>query len=196
MRAFHKPVRRPSEVLEALVPTGDPAISLAHDSAAAFLHRVRASKDPTLARRIVEYAQEHGVDDVAELWADAASDSLPGALWRIYVIRHNVATDPALSGLRFRQGLTAASERDIVVAGSPDAPSPDDVVTLANTIFTGAFTGDFAVALHRAAAFSRIQAAGAAELHSDDDTRAAEVYRRFAADLEAAALRWQQGRLS
>lgn len=196
MREFHKPVRRPSEFLEALVPSGDPSESLAHNSAAAFLRRVRASDDPALASRIVEYAQVHGVDDVAELWSEAAADTLPGAMWRLYLLRHVVASDGKLAGLRFRQGVGASSERDIVVAGAPDAPSPDEVVELANTIFRGAFAGDFAVALHRAAAFSRIQSAGAADLGSDEERRASERFAAFAQELERAASLWLRGRLN
>ncbi len=178
------------------MPSNDPSESLAHDSAAAFLHRVRASSDPALAGRIVDYAQEHGVDDVAELWSDSAPDTLPGALWRLYLLRHVVAADARLAGLRFRQGITAASERDVVVAGAPEAPSPDEVVELANTIFRGAFAGDFAVALYRAAAFARIEAAGAEELGRDDERRTAERFTSLATELEHAAKLWVQGRLA
>lgn len=178
------------------MPSSDASESLAHDSAAAFLHRVRASEDPELAERIVEYAQEHGVDDVAELWAESAPDTLPGALWRLYLLRHVAASDVALAGLRFRQGLEAASERDVVVAGAPHAPAPDEVVELANTIFRGAFVGDFAVALYRAAAFARIEAAGAEDLGRDDERRAAERFTSLATELEQAAKLWLQGRLA
>lgn len=196
MREFHKPIRRPGDFIEVLMPSSGPSESLAHDSAAAFLHRVRASKDPALAGRIVEYVQEHGVDDVAELWAESAPDTLPGALWRLYLLRHVVASDAALAGLRFRQGLAAASERDVVVAGAPHAPSPDEVVELANTIFRGAFAGDFAVALYRAASFARIEAAGAEDLGREDERRVSERFASLAEELEHAAKLWLQGRLA
>lgn len=194
MREFHRPVRRPSEVLESLVAAGDPADSLAHDSAAALLHRVRAAEDPSLAQRIVDYANEHGIDDVAELWADSAPDTLPGAMWRIHLLRHVVASDPARAGLQYRLGLESASPADEAVAGAPHSPSPEDVLALADDILRGAFTGDFAVALERAAAFCRIQAAGAAAL-DPDDAPAAAAHQGFACDLTSAAARWRAGTL-
>jgi len=196
VREFHKPVRRPGDFIEVLMPSSGPSESLAHDSADAFLHRVRASNDPALAERVVEYAQEHGVDDVAELWAESAPDTLPGALWRLYLLRHVVASDATLAGLRFRQGISASSERDVVVAGAPHAPSPDEVVELANTIFRGAFAGDFSVALYRAASFARIEAAGAEDLGREDERRVAERFAFLAEELEHAAKLWLQGRLA
>lgn len=193
MREFHKPVHRPGEFLEALVGSGDPSESFAEDSAAALLHRVHESADPALAERIVAYAEEHGIDDVAELWANSSADSLPGALWRVYLIRHVVASDVDRAGRQFRAGLERVDDEP-VPAG--DAPLPDEVLALANDILRGAFTGDFAVALERAAAFGRVQAAGAVALGGADEERAAKAYAEFAGDLLRAARQWRAGSLA
>lgn len=188
MREFHKPVHRPGEFLETLVGSGDPSESFAHDSAAAFLHRVRAAQDPDMAQRIVAYANEHGIDDVAELWADAEPVSLPGALWRVHLIRHVVSQDPEAAGYRFRRGLEHGPDAQAAVVGTPDAPSPEQVLALADEILRGAFTGDFAVALERAAAFSAIQAEGARSL---DDDRLTASWQAFATELAESARRWR-----
>ncbi len=176
--------------------SGDASESLAGDSAAAFLHRVRQTPDPDMAERIIAYADEHGVDDVAELWAEAPAVSLPGALWRIHLLRHVVASDPRRAGLQFREGVALASDADAAVAGAPHTPSPEEIRELANTILSGAFTGDFAVALARAAAFCRIQAEGAQELGGEDEQRAARAYAAFAAELTQAAAQWRAGSLT
>ncbi|RRD46737.1 DNA-directed RNA polymerase subunit beta [Tessaracoccus sp. OH4464_COT-324] len=191
MREFHKPVRRPGDFLESLVGAGDPSESLAHDSAAALLHRVRAAADPQLAERIVGYAAEHGVDDVAELWAGRPADSLPGALWRVYSLRHIVAGDAEHAGLLHRAGQPLASDVDAAVAGAPHLPAPDDVVRVADEVLAGAFVGDFAAALDRAAAFCRVQAAGAESLGELSDG-----YARYAEELGRAAQLWRAGKLS
>lgn len=48
------------------------------------------------------------------------------------------------------------------IAGVDQAPSEDDIVRLADSILSGAFVGDFAVALERAAAFTDVVALGLA----------------------------------
>lgn len=191
MREFHKPVRRPGDFLETLVGDGDPSEQLAHDSAAALLHRIKAADDPSLAHRIVEYARQHGIDDVAELWADSPATSLPGALWRIYSLRHSVARDPQHASYLYRQGQGSAAAADAAVAGAPWLPTPEDLVHVADEILAGAFTGDFSMALERAAAFCRVQAAGATAIEEP-----AGPYTRYAEELTLAANRWRAGKLS
>ena len=79
------------------------------------------------------------------------------------------------------------------------------MVALADAVLAGAFTGDFAVALERAAAFCRVVSTGWALLADDEHGRRgrAELRTRRAADLlrtgqqlEVAAGRWREGRLN
>lgn len=206
MRGFHRPVKRSGDALEALGDFGgDPAElgALAHGTASSLLHRIREAPDPTIVDAVIEYADRHGIDDVAELWADSTEDSLPGALWRLYLLRHTVTSAPQEAGYRFRRGL----EVDTVgqaIAGAASTPTPGEVVALATEILRGAFVGDFAVALERASGFSRVMSEGSRELiegEHDPNRRAEEGRRRegFAAmarELARAARLWRDGRLS
>lgn len=199
MREFHKPVRRPGDFIETLIGAGDPAElgGLAHDTAAALLHRVRSAPDPAIVQRLISYADEHGIDDVAELWAESPAESLPGALWRLYLIRHTVAGNQEQAGRVFARGAEVDGVNQ-AIAGAPHAPTPDEVVELANQILRGAFTGDFAVALERASAFSQVMSAGATELADTDEnlSRSATGYAAMAREFTTEAALWRSGQLT
>jgi len=197
MTGFHKPVHRPGDVLELLRGSGDPAEvgGLAHDTAAALLHRVRSAPDASVVDRVIAFADADGIDDLAELWAAASPDSLPGALWRLYLLRHTVREAPSAAAYRFRRGV----EVDAVgqaIAGASAAPTPDEVVSLATQILRGAFVGDFAVALERAAAFCAVVTSGRADLTTGlAAVGQAARLRDLADDLTAAAALWRAGKL-
>lgn len=205
MRQFHKPVHRPAEVIEAMANGSDPAQAnaLAHDTAAALLHRVRAASDPSTVERLIAYANEHGIDDVAELWASAPPHSLPGALWRLYLVRHLVHQSAQHCGYVFRRGLEHDTGVNQAIAGSPDTPSPEEVAQLATEILAGAFVGDFYLALRRCAAFCHVMALGYSTLLDDNDAperqhtvqRQHRTFETFATDLQASAQLWRSGHL-
>ena len=77
---------------------------------------------------------------------------------------------------------------------------------LIDTILHGAFTGDYAVALDRTAAYCRVVASGATHLADDyeptEPERASELTRRalrlssYAQDLSASAVLWRTGSLA
>jgi len=182
-----RPVRRPSSAFDAFEGGLDPAVTLriAHDSARALVHRVRASDDPDLVERMVAYTDEHGLDTLAELWSRAGARTLPGALWRLSLLRALVRQDPAGTALLFQRGSEVLATADVVVAGAESPTGPDEIRVLADQVLRGAYRGDFAIALDRAAAFCRTAAAGAADLADDadaaaDDPRAAEYTTRAA----------------
>jgi len=141
---------------------------------------------------------------VAGLWADSPAETLPGALWRLYVLREWVRRDPTTVAERFRLGVDAAPVHE-VVAGVVSPPGPSDVRTVADAVLSGVFAGDLAVALERAAAFCRILAVGAAfdadsvDLVDSDRgtrlTRGAASLTRTAEELEQAATMWRADRL-
>ncbi len=85
---FHKPVRRPSETFDRLFAAEDPAevSRQAHSTAQALLSRVRDEPDGGVVERLVAFTTEHGIDDIAELWSRSPARSLPGALWRLYLL--------------------------------------------------------------------------------------------------------------
>ena len=105
---------------------------VAHDTAAAILARVRADPDPEVVARLVTYTDEHGVDAIAELWSHASARSLPGALWRVYLLRTLIRQDPVGLSLAFQRGTEVSRTIDQVVAGAAIPAGPDEVRDLAD----------------------------------------------------------------
>jgi hypothetical protein len=166
---FHKPTQFSGSRFEAFQGGEDPAhISrVAHETAIALLARVRQDPNPEVVERLVAYTDEHGIDAVAELWSRATPRSLPGALWRIYLIRLLIRQDPEGSAFLYQRGTEVAANIDSLVAGASIPTGPADIIVLADQILRGLFSGDFAVALDRAAAFCRVTAAGCTSVADD-----------------------------
>lgn len=205
---FHRPVRRPSAAFDNLVGEVDPAEKsrIAHATASALLECARSDETGATAKRLIAFAAEHGLDDIAELWAQAPARSLPGALWRLYLLQIAVRSDPVTTALLYERGRVELRSADAIVAGAPTPASPEELTQLVDAILRGVFQGDFAVALERAAAYCRILASGAT--HTADDyeatepERASKLTRRalrlsgYAADLSASATAWGRGTLT
>ncbi|MWB99480.1 DNA-directed RNA polymerase subunit beta [Agromyces seonyuensis] len=168
---FPRPVKFTPGRFAAFVGSEDPANinRIAHETAVALLARVRTDPDPEVVGRLVRYTDEHGIDEIAELWSQAAARSLPGALWRLYLLRTLITQDPEGIAFAFRRGTEVSTTIDEVVAGAAAPTGPSEVVELADRILHGVFAGDFATALDRAAAFCRVCAAGQASLADDAD---------------------------
>ena len=77
----------------------DPALKLqiAHDTATALVARVRDSASAEVLQRILDYSRDNGLGEIAELWAAAPAHSLPGALWRLYVVHASIIADPGIA---------------------------------------------------------------------------------------------------
>lgn len=205
---FHKPVRRPSELFDRLYGSEDPAevSRVAHSTAHALLARVRDAREAETVDRLVAFTDEHGIDTIAELWSRSPARTLPGTLWRIYLLQLMIHADPAMASVTYERGRAELASVDVVVAGAPTPAGPEELVTLSDTILRGVFEGDFAVALERAASFCRVQAAGATHLADDDELvqpgRASVLTTRalrlstYAGDLDAAARLWRSGSLA
>lgn len=205
---FSRPVRRPTSAFDNIVGSHDPAeeTRIAHATASALLARVRADESGVSADRLVAFTDEHGIDEIAELWSKAPSRTLPGALWRLYILQLAIHGDPHTAALLYERGRVELSSVDAVIAGAPVPANPEELVALIDTILRGAFRGDFAVALDRAAAFCRVQASGAT--HTADDYEATEPGRAselttralrlssYAQDLSASAVLWRMDALS
>jgi hypothetical protein len=200
---FHKPTMFPSAVFEAYQGGVDPAESsrIAHETSHALLSRVRADPDSEIVDRLVAYTDEHGIDAIAELWSRASARSLPGALWRIYLLRVLIRQDPVSAAFYFERGVAVSSTIDPVVAGAEAPTGPDEITALADRILRGLFEGDFAIALDRAAAYCRIASAGCAAIADDHDvtepersselTRRALRYSTIASELTSSARLWR-----
>lgn len=132
---------------------------MSHATAWALLSHVHATKDPQVVERVLTIVDREGVDVIAELWSHAEPDSLPGVLWRLYCLREWMRRHSESIARLWRLGepiATAAS----AIAGVDSAPTEDDIARTADSILTGAFRGDFAVALTRAATFIEVVVAG------------------------------------
>jgi hypothetical protein len=207
-REFHKPVRRPAELFDRRFAAEDPAevSRVAHSTAQALLARARTDPDGEIVDRLVAFTAEHGIDDIAELWSRSPARSLPGALWRLYLIQLMIHDDPHTAALLYERGRVEIASVDPVVAGAPTPAGPDELVDVIDSILRGLFQGDFAVALDRAAAFCRVQASGASHLADDyeatEPDRASTLTTRalrladYATDLAACAALWRRESLT
>src|SRR5687767_10441266 len=112
-------------VFDELPGGDDPALraEIAHRTASLLVRGARSMEDEEVTARIVRLADDHGLDTVADLWASAPPDSLPGALWRLYLLRSWVRADPAAAAREFAAGRRFAPVHE-VVAGVVDPPGP------------------------------------------------------------------------
>jgi hypothetical protein len=181
---FHKPTQYSGDKFDTYEGGEDPAqiLRIAHDSAHALVARARDANDPAVVERLVAYTDEHGVDALSELWSRSSAKSLPGALWRIYLLRLLIRQDAEGTAYLFQRGTEVLGTIDAAVAGAEMPTGPEEITELADQILRGLFRGDFATALDRAAAFCRITSAGCVSVADDVDVvtpeRATELTRR------------------
>ncbi|MGN6405895.1 hypothetical protein [Sinomonas sp.] len=202
----HKPKPFAPIDFEPFAGGADPArvSEAAHLAAQALVRRGRESDDPEITRRLVRLADEQGLDAIAEMWAESPARSLPGALWRLYALRAATRSDPERISVYFKAGKDTAQVSH-AVAGVAEPPGADELTTMADAILSGAFDGEFDVALERSAAFCRVVALGQAKLadsaewgnaqHATKLTRNAHQLVKTAEDLEASAKAWRRGQL-
>ena len=183
--------------LEARGDASDPIAHLhaAHETAAALVRVGRAASDPAVTERLIAIVDEVGLSTLADLWAARPARSLPGALWRLYLLREWMRAHPAEAAREYAWGVRF-TEPNHSVAGV-DPPGPGEVLQAADQILRGAFDGDFAVALERAAAFCHVIVAGRAyATEGSDAVLGALRLRDVAADLTADASLWRDGNLT
>ncbi|GAA3597663.1 hypothetical protein GCM10022198_22280 [Klugiella xanthotipulae] len=209
---FHRPVLRPTHEFDDHWGAEDPAVhyTLARDTAWALLDRVRGSTDREgVAQNIVERMlvadTNGGLDDIAQLWSQASARSLPGALWRLYLVRAVVRNDPESTAYAYRRGAEALSTIDPVVSGAVAPTGPEEISALSDRILTGVFSGDLGIALDRAASFCRVLRSGYIDLATDveaGEPERAQVlttrglrYSQFADDFRSVASLWRSGSL-
>ncbi|WP_308467710.1 DNA-directed RNA polymerase subunit beta [Rathayibacter soli] len=204
---FHKPTLFSGSRFDSWRGADDPAetMRIAHETAHALLTRVRAQPDAEVVDRLVAFTDENGIDAIAELWARSSARSLPGALWRIYLLRLLIRQDPEGTSFLFQRGVEITTTIDPVIAGAPTPTGPAEITELADRILRGLFEGDFAIALERAAAFCRVTAAGctsvADDLDATEPTRSSELTTRAlrfsetATELAGCARLWREDSL-
>ncbi|MFC6159393.1 hypothetical protein [Kribbella jiaozuonensis] len=193
-----RPILPGNKLFESLPGAADPATvtEAAHRTAELLVRGVRKSEDAEVHARVVKLADEYGLDELAELWSDSPADSLPGALWRLYVLRSWVHSNAEEVSREFATGRKYA-EVHAVVAGVAEPPGPAEVRDMVDAVLRGVATGDFATTLDRAAAFARIIATGRAHLADDghDQVLSASKLVETADQLQTAARAERAGHL-
>lgn len=156
---FSRPVQLDQALIDHMAGGTDPQAlrELASSTAAALLDRVHHTQDPEIVHRVITVIDNEGIEPIAQLWADSDAQSLPGILWRLYVMRTWMQRNQKSLAVLWREGElppTAAS----AITGINTSPDANDIAQTADSILAGAFTGDFAVALERAASFTAVVA--------------------------------------
>lgn len=201
-RTHHSPVKFSPEKFEAHEGGTDPArvSEAAHLAAQALVSRGRSSRDPQVRQRLVRLTDDQGLEGIAQMWSEAPAVSLPGALWRLYALRAAARHDSYRMGRWFAAGRHAAQVSH-VVAGVADPPGAEEICEVADTILSGAFEGEFDVALERFAAFCRVVAVGQEQTLDVSGLRTQDPWERIprllrtAEELDAAACAWRHGHL-
>jgi hypothetical protein len=199
----HRPSLR-SDLTELIdAAGGDESSSRSEIAAATAAVVVRAGRRHGYAAaedaRFVDLADTVGLETLAALWSQSEPVSLPGALWALYLLRQWCRASGDEVSRLWRAGEPVATA-DAVVAGVADYATVAAVQQVADSVLGGAYRGDFAVALERAAALFRVLAAGRRELAAPDEQGKAELElaarnERAADDLAACAARWRSGTL-
>ena len=100
-----RPAMLDAEQAENIPGAEDGAISseVAHLVAQTLLGIEKESDDKV--QRLRQLLESGGVDTVSELWSNSPAGTLPGILWRLYLVYQWYLRDPQLVKKRFQQGL-------------------------------------------------------------------------------------------
>lgn len=150
-RQFHRPVLMEPAEAERYTGAEDTAATsaLAHQSAQLLIGGyLGADTDTTLtAAGLRKVVASHGVDVIGELWATSPAGTLPGALWRLLLLREWIERDPALVESRYATAVTinddAAQARFEAALGQAQRVDsvPQVQAQLNELLLGGAFAG-------------------------------------------------------
>lgn len=182
---------------ESLWGDSDPALAseAAHATANAVVYGPgHRADDEDLASRVGAIIVAEGLDEIAGLWYRSPATTLPGALWRLYLLRAWIERAPDTVAQRFEEGRQGADHSA--------APAPAELADQLDQLFAGTSDPGLADVLERSATFLRTLAAAPGEAHwPGPDGTATEVTGRTdaldatAAELDGAAERARAGTL-
>lgn len=156
-----RPAQMDPAMLAQIEGGTDPQIvnEISHTSAAVLLNRVHKTQSPEIVERVLNLVENEGIEVIADLWSQAQPDSLPGMLFRLYLLRESLRKQREAYAEYWNLGEPSTTSAS-AITGIDEAPTGEDIARLADSILSGAFTGDFAVALYRASAFTAIISRG------------------------------------
>lgn len=187
-----RPAQLDDEQIEAIEGESDVAYNseLAHTSAQALLPMGRhyLEGDPNTVKRILALVDEEGVDVLAETWVRSPEDSLPGILWRGYLLfewirrESDTVAKRYAAAVEFNRSQGADGELKISMT-----PKPGTLRQEWNSVLSGTFEGDFVDVLTDSARFTDFLG-GAEPVWIENDTHplANPVTRRDSALLETS----------
>ncbi|AJC70158.1 hypothetical protein X956_09260 [Trueperella pyogenes TP8] len=188
MTTPRRPAQLKPEQIELIEGDADTAATseLAHTSAQAIvpLGNTRAEESGVSAR-VLELIREEGIDMIAESWVNSPDDSLPGVLWRGFLLSEWIRRYPEEVAERFAAARVAMGESE--PEKLEQVLNPREVRAKWDEVFVGGFVGDFADVLRASARLTdflgRVQPTW---ISSDKHPMATEVTRRDTAMLRTA----------
>lgn len=165
MSQQHRTPRRPAmleaEDAEYIIGDEDPAdgAALAHTSAWALMGVGDDEFGPEAVARLRETIRTEGTDVVADMWSRSPEFTLPGALWRLYLLAEWYREDRVPVELRFEEGRGAR----IIPGLEPPVAVPDltTVMGEVDALLQGRRTDDdLADIITASARLMRVLAAG------------------------------------
>ena len=165
---FSRPVKLSSQMID-LLDTEDEngwdshpgrVVELAHQTAQLLVGSRSSVAAEERLSRLEEFIDREGIDTIAELWARAEPVSLPGALWRLFLMREHILSRIDVLPDVVDMGVSELSTIDPIVLGATEPASGKELLDIVNQILEGTFVGDLPAALGRAAALARVISAG------------------------------------
>lgn len=174
---FRRPAQLEPEQAEEIVGDEDPAENseIAHTSAWALMGVPNADFNKEAIEQLRQTVRTQGVDVIASAWSRLPDFTLPGALWRIYLVWQWYQMNPEVLRERYLEGKKAMEEEG--VANEETVPDFDEVIRADEGVLAGyANEDDLPAVLGSNAALLRVLAAGVTfgpEWITEDDHRLA-----------------------
>lgn len=181
-RQFHRPARLDPEAAEQIEGSADTAVAseLAHRAAQALIggFPTDGEEGPITRAGVTAAVASQGVDDVAELWADSPASTLPGTLWRLFLVREWIRRDPQLVASRYATTIdlttdeAATARFEAALSEATPAPAPADMRSHLDEVLAGRLEGSvtaLAPLLRMTSGFLRALAIGSNSVWIEDD---------------------------
>lgn len=187
---MNKP-RRPAQLddaqIEAIEGEADVAYNseIAHTSAQALMPMGKHFREdnPDIVARVLRLVDDEGPDVLAESWVRSPEDSLPGILWRGYLLREWIRRESDAVATRYQMVQAVLGSGDEAErARLATLPKPGGLRQEWDLVLMGTYESDFADLLARSARFSKeLAEIDAVWIGDDTHPLATEVTRRNSA---------------